>query len=176
VNLQDTDFALMGLPERFALERATLDERWKQLQREVHPDRFASQGAAAQRVAMQWSMRVNEAYARLKDPLQRASYLCELRGARIDAERNTAMPAAFLMQQMEWREALDEAADEAALDALLTQTRAARQALLVQLEQQLDAPSAPDASQAAESVRALMFVERFSQEVQTRMDRLLDLS
>lgn len=176
MNLQDTDFALMGLPERFALERATLDERWKQLQREVHPDRFASQGAAAQRVAMQWSMRVNEAYARLKDPLQRASYLCELRGARIDAERNTAMPAAFLMQQMEWREALDEAADEAALDALLTQTRAARQALLVQLEQQLDAPSAPDASQAAESVRALMFVERFSQEVQTRMDRLLDLS
>jgi molecular chaperone HscB len=176
VNLQDTDFALMGLPERFALERATLDERWKQLQREVHPDRFASQGAAAQRVAMQWSMRVNEAYARLKDPLQRASYLCELRGARIDAERNTAMPAAFLMQQMEWREALDEAADEAALDALLAQTRAARQALLVQLEQQLDAPGASDASQAAESVRALMFVERFSQEVQTRMDRLLDLS
>ncbi|MCU0932508.1 MAG: Fe-S protein assembly co-chaperone HscB [Serpentinimonas sp.] len=176
MNLQDTDFALMGLPERFALERATLDERWKQLQREVHPDRFASQGAAAQRVAMQWSMRVNEAYARLKDPLQRASYLCELRGARIDAERNTAMPAAFLMQQMEWREALDEAADEAALDALLAQTRAARQALLVQLEQQLDATGAPDASQAAESVRALMFVERFSQEVQTRMDRLLDLS
>jgi molecular chaperone HscB len=86
------------------------------------------------------------------------------------------MPAAFLMQQMEWREALDEAADEAALDALLAQTRAARQALLVQLEQQLDAPGAPDASQAAESVRALMFVERFSQEVQTRMDRLLDLS
>lgn len=176
MNLQDNDFALMGLPERFALERATLDERWKQLQREVHPDRFASQGAAAQRVAMQWSMRVNEAYARLKDPLQRAAYLCELRGARIDAERNTAMPAAFLMQQMEWREALDEAADEAALDALLAQTRAARQALLVQLEQQLDAPGAPDASQAAESVRALMFVERFSQEVQTRMDRLLDLS
>lgn len=176
MNLQDTDFALMGLPERFALERAALDERWKQLQREVHPDRFASQGAAAQRVAMQWSMRVNEAYARLKDPLQRASYLCELRGARIDAERNTAMPAAFLMQQMEWREALDEAADEAALDALLAQTRAARQALLVQLEQQLDATGAPDASQAAESVRALMFVERFSQEVQTRMDRLLDLS
>ena len=176
MNLQDNDFALMGLPERFALERATLDERWKQLQREVHPDRFASQGAAAQRVAMQWSMRVNEAYARLKDPLQRAAYLCELRGARIDAERNTAMPAAFLMQQMEWREALDEAADEAAFDGLLAQTRAARQALLVQLEQQLDAPGAPDASQAAESVRALMFVERFSQEVQTRMDRLLDLS
>lgn len=178
MNLQDNDFALMGLTERFALDRTVLDERWKQLQREVHPDRFASQGAAAQRVAMQWSMRVNEAYSRLKDPLQRAAYLCELRGARIDAERNTAMPTAFLMQQMEWREALDEATDEAAFDALLVETRAARQTLLAQLEQQLDAPNAAasDATQAADSVRALMFVERFSQEVLTRMDRLLDPS
>ncbi len=172
---------LLGLPERFALDRAVLDERWKQLQLEVHPDRFASQGAASQRVAMQWSMRVNEAYSRLKDPLRRAAYLCELRGAPIDAERNTAMPAAFLMQQMEWREALDEASDEAAFDALVAETRAARQALLAQLEQQLDAANAGEASatnaaQAAESVRALMFVERFSQEVLARMDRLLDPS
>ena len=86
-----------------------LDARWKDLQREAHPDKFAAQGAAAQRVAMQWSVRINEAYQRLKDPLKRAAYLCELRGAPINAENNTAMPAAFLMQQMEWREALDEA-------------------------------------------------------------------
>jgi molecular chaperone HscB len=61
---------------------------------------------------MQWAVRVNEAYQRLKDPLSRAAYLCQLRGQPVDAERNTAMPAAFLMQQMEWREAL-EAADTA---------------------------------------------------------------
>ncbi|WP_163768973.1 Fe-S protein assembly co-chaperone HscB, partial [Providencia stuartii] len=76
---------------------------------EVHPDRFASEGAAAQRVAMQWAMRVNEGYQRLKDPLKRAAYLCELRGAPVQAENNTAMPPAFLMQQMAWREALDDA-------------------------------------------------------------------
>ena len=75
----------------------------------MHPDRFAAEGAAAQRVAMQWAVRVNEAYQRLKDPLKRAAYLCELHGAPIDAENNTAMPRDFLMQQMEWREALDDA-------------------------------------------------------------------
>ena len=109
MNLDATDFELFGLPQRFAQDRAALDARWKELQREAHPDRFAAQGAAAQRVAMQWSVRINEAYQRLKDPLKRAAYLCELRGAPIDAENNTAMPADFLMQQMEWREALDEA-------------------------------------------------------------------
>jgi molecular chaperone HscB len=91
-----------------------LDARWKELQREAHPDRFAAQGAAAQRVAMQWSVRINEAYQRLKDPLKRAAYLCELHGAPIQAENNTAMPARFLMQQMEWREALDEAQQDEA--------------------------------------------------------------
>jgi molecular chaperone HscB len=108
VNLQSSDFELFGLPERFAQDPGAIDARWKELQREGHPDKFAAQGAAAQRVAMQWSVRINEAYQRLKDPLKRAAYLCELRGAPIDAENNTAMPAEFLMEQMEWREALDE--------------------------------------------------------------------
>ena len=118
MRLDDNDFVLFGVPERFAQDRAPLDERWKQLQREAHPDRHAAQGAAAQRVAMQWSVRINEAYQRLKDPMKRAAYLCEQRGAAINAESNTAMPTAFLMQQMQWREALDEAASEADLDAL----------------------------------------------------------
>ena len=106
-SLQDDDFRLFGLPMGFALDRAALDERWKALQRQAHPDRFAAQGTAAQRVAMQWSVRINEAYQRLKDPLKRAAYWCELNGAPIKAERNTAMPATFLVQQMTWREALD---------------------------------------------------------------------
>jgi molecular chaperone HscB len=81
VNLQSNDFELFGLPTD-SLRRtvAALDARWKDLQREAHPDKFAAQGAAAQRVAMQWSVRINEAYQRLKDPLKRAAYLCELAG------------------------------------------------------------------------------------------------
>jgi molecular chaperone HscB len=82
VNLQSNDFELFGLPQQFAQDRAAIDLRWKELQREAHPDKFAAQGAAAQRVAMQWSVRINEAYQRLKDPLRRAAYLCELSGVR----------------------------------------------------------------------------------------------
>ena len=103
MNLNDSDFTLFDVPERFAQDRGALDARWTLLQREAHPDRFAGQGAAAQRIAMQWSVRINEAYQRLKDPLKRAAYLCELHGAPINAEDNTAMPSVFLMQQMEWR-------------------------------------------------------------------------
>ena len=108
ISLQASDFELFGLPAAFSLDRAQLDLQWKSLQREAHPDRFASEGAAAQRIAMQWSVRINEAYNRLKDPLKRAAYLCELNGAAVNAENNPSMPPAFLMQQMEWREALDD--------------------------------------------------------------------
>lgn len=169
-NLQDNDFKLFGLPVRYALDRAELDERWKQLQRQVHPDRFAAQGAAAQRVAMQWSVRINEAYQRLKDPLKRAAYWCELQGVPVNAENNTAMPASFLMRQMEWREALDEADGADALDALLTEARDARQQALATLTQLIDEEANPTA--AVQQVRALMFVERFTDEVHQRLERL----
>ncbi|MCB2022250.1 MAG: Fe-S protein assembly co-chaperone HscB, partial [Burkholderiaceae bacterium] len=106
MKLSDDDFTLFGVAQCFAQDRATLDARWRALQADVHPDRFAAEGAAAQRVAMQWAMRVNEAYQRLKDPLTRAAYPCGLRGAAIDAESNTAMPADCLIKQMAWREAL----------------------------------------------------------------------
>lgn len=169
-SLQDNDFQLFGLAPRFALERAALDERWKQLQRQVHPDRFAAQDSAAQRVAMQWSVRINEAYNRLKDPLKRAAYWCELNGAPIQAHSNTAMPPAFLMQQMEWREALEEAESAPELEALLDQAQAARKGLLSAIEQLIDTTN--DASGAAQQVRALMFVERFAEELHNRLDRL----
>jgi len=169
-NLQDNDFKLFGLPVRYALDRAELDERWKQLQRQVHPDRFAAQGAAAQRVAMQWSVRINEAYQRLKDPLKRAAYWCELQGVPVNAENNTAMPASFLMRQMEWREALDEADGADALDALLAEARDARQQALATLTQLIDEEANPTA--AVQQVRALMFVERFTEEVHQRLERL----
>ena len=92
MNLQSNDFELFGVARQFAQDRAALDARWKELQREAHPDKFAAQGDAAQRLAMQWSVRINEAYQRLKDPLKRAAYLCELAGAPINAHSN--MPAA----------------------------------------------------------------------------------
>lgn len=170
MKLDANDFELFGVVPRFEQERAELDARWKALQAEVHPDRFAAEGAAAQRVAMQWAVRVNEAYQRLKDPLKRAAYLCELNGAPLQAEKNTAMPANFLMQQMAWREALEEAHGETALGALHDEVIAKRAELLTQLGATLDAEK--DWHAAAQQVRALMFVERFAHDVEQRLDAL----
>ncbi|MCA6217425.1 Fe-S protein assembly co-chaperone HscB [Ideonella sp. B7] len=170
MNLQDDDFTLFGLPRQFHLDRAALDQRWRDLQTQVHPDRFAAEGPAAQRVAMQWAVRVNEAYRRLKDPLARGGYLCELAGAEVGAESNTAMPTSFLMQQMEWREALDEAGDVAAVEGLDHQVVAEEQRMLAELERLLD--QAHDAAAAAQQVRALMFVNRFRADIDRRLEAL----
>ena len=170
MNLQSDDFELFALPKQFAQDRSVIDARWKELQREAHPDRFAAQGATAQRVAMQWSVRINEAYQRLKDPLKRAAYLCELAGASVRAEDNTAMPTAFLMQQMEWREALEDAVTEKELDALDDEVLLAQRKMLGECARLLD--EVRDAPAAVQQVRALMFVARFADDIERRRDQL----
>ena len=167
MNLSDNDFAIFSLPERFAIDRADLDARWRKLQASAHPDKFAADGAVAQRVAMQWSVRINEAYRRLREPLSRAAYLCELRGAPISAHDNTAMPADFLIQQMSWREALEEAKSDAELASLDSEVCATERALLAQLTELLDENPAP--ALAAERVRALMFIARFRGDMDHRL-------
>jgi molecular chaperone HscB len=175
ISLQASDFELFGLQPTYALDRSQLDLQWKSLQREAHPDRFASQGASAQRIAMQWSVRINEAYNRLKDPLKRAAYLCELNGAAVNAENNTSMPPAFLMQQMEWREALDDcksikatASKIDALEKLLDEVNDSQSQVLKQMAALIDIDHNFPA--AVGQVRALMFIEKFSQEVQHQLD------
>ncbi len=170
VNLQSNDFELFNLPLTFAQDRAAIDARWKDLQREAHPDKFASHGAAAQRVAMQWSVRINEAYQRLKDPQRRAAYLCELHHAPINAENNTAMPAAFLMRQMALREALEEAESADNLDEISLQANKIMHSQLSEVEHLLDTEQAYP--QAAQAVRALMFIERFQRDIQARYEAL----
>jgi molecular chaperone HscB len=119
---------------------------------------------------MQWAVRVNEAYARLKDPLKRGAYLCELAGVPINAEHNTAMPGAFLMQQMAWRESLDEAATADAVQALDDQIAGEERRLLDELRAALDERNDPQA--AAQQVRALMFVARFRADIDKRLEAL----
>jgi molecular chaperone HscB len=170
MKLTDDDFTLFGLPAQQALAVADLDTRRRDLQARVHPDRFASEGAAAQRVAMQWAVRVNEAYGRLKDPLKRGAYLCELRGVKVDAERNTAMPMAFLVQQMQWRETLDDAEGPLAVQTLADEVARDQAAMLATLTDLLDQQQ--DTPAAAAQVRALMFVARFQQDLERRLDAL----
>ncbi len=128
-------FELFGLPVRFAVDSAALDAAFRDVQGKVHPDKFVNASDAEKRVAMQWATRANEAYQTLKNPQKRAGYLCELNGAPLQVESNTAMPLAFLMQQMEWREA-----------GLY--------------------------SEATTGVRALMFLEKFGEEVAYAFDAL----
>ena len=170
MNLQSNDFELFGLVKKFKQNREAIDSRWKNLQREAHPDKFAAQGASAQRIAMQWSVRINEAYQRLKDPLKRAAYLCELNGAPVNAEINIAMPTRFLVQQMEWREALDEATTAENLHKIALDAHECGREQLQKIEQAIDTES--NFKQAVEHIRALMFVERFAFSVDSRLDQL----
>jgi molecular chaperone HscB len=170
LDLQADDFALFGVPRLFVQDRDVLAQRWRALQAAVHPDRFAREGAVGQRLAMQWAVRVNEAYQRLKDPIKRAALLCQLHGVAIDAERNTAMPVEFLMQQMQWREALEDVHDATALDALQQQVLQERRRLEAQLTQLLDQEA--NHAAAAQQVRALMFVQRFMTELDECAERL----
>ena len=159
-------FQLFDLAPRFALNLAELDSAYRSVQSQVHPDRFAAGTAAEGRVAMQWATRANEAYRVLKSPLQRAAYLCERAGVPIEAESNTAMPPSFLMQQLEWREALDEARvanDGGALQALGTGMVSERNRLLDEIARALDVDVDP--SRAAPLVRQLMFIEKFGTDI-----------
>ncbi|MES2934691.1 MAG: Fe-S protein assembly co-chaperone HscB [Pseudomonadota bacterium] len=158
-------FDLFQLPQQFELDLPALDAAYREVQNQVHPDKFVNQSDAEKRVAMQWATRANEAYQTLKNPLKRAKYLCELNGVDLQIESNTAMPVAFLMQQMEWREALEDARaakDLTALESLDIELSAARKASLAQIAQHIETN---DFVQAGQDIRQLMFLEKFGEEV-----------
>jgi molecular chaperone HscB len=168
VTINADHFSLFGLAPAFALDLARLDAAYKEVMARVHPDRFAAGSAAERRVAMQWAARANEAHRTLRDDGRRAAHLCEMQGVAIDAETNTAMPPEFLMQQMQWREALDEMpppgpARAEAMTALQAQVDALRSDVVARLSQALD--QAHDFVTAAALVRQLMFIDRFRAEL-----------
>src|ERR1051326_2496998 len=111
-------FELFGLPIAFGLDQEALEKAYREIQAQVHPDRFAHAGDAERRASLQWTTRVNEAFQVLKHPVSRARHLLELHGVDVAFETNTAMPPEFLMQQMELREKLEQAKDSPSLDRL----------------------------------------------------------
>jgi molecular chaperone HscB len=159
-------FELLGLPAKYAVDPAQLEQRYRELQSQVHPDRFASGTEAERRVAMQWATRANEAYRTLRDPVHRARYLLGLKGYDTGEETNTSMPPDFLMQQMEWRETVAEARearDALRLRGLRGEIAAARAEMLRMLERAIDA----DANYVAgcSLVRKLRFLEKIEEEI-----------
>lgn len=157
-------FSLLSLPSVFALSEDKVEEAWRRAIALVHPDKFASRPAAERRVAEQWAGRINEARDTLVDPVSRASLLLQVAGIDIGRENDTRMPADFLMQQMMWRESLEEAGgDVTRVKALEAEVLQVRQELIEALTVSLDVDKAFD--RAREQVRRLMFVEKLLKEI-----------
>jgi molecular chaperone HscB len=159
-------FELFGLPARYAVDAAALDDAYRALQRVVHPDRHASSDDAARRLALQAAARVNEAYRTLGDPVDRARYLLSLKGIDALDETDTSLPMDFLERQLERRERASEASeagDEAALEMLLREVRDEAKATGAALAALLDAPS--PAREARDRVRELTFLDKLARDV-----------
>ena len=174
-SLTDSHFDLFDLPRTFAVDPQKLDDAYRTVQAQVHPDRFAAAGDAQKRLAMQWATHANEAYQTLRDPLKRATYLLHLKGIDVQAENNTAMPPAFLMQQMEWRESLGDAKAERdidALDTLLAMLRKEKRMRYAALAGLLNGDG--NSAAAADAVRQLMFIEKIERDTAEAIDRLDD--
>jgi molecular chaperone HscB len=160
----DDYFRFFGLDQQFNLDLPALDQAYLAVQKEVHPDRHARGSESEQRIAMQMATLANTAYQTLKNPIQRGLYLCQLNGVDAKLETNTAMPAAFLMKQMEWRENLDDQAEDlAALEALMEEVETSKQDTLLEIRQALD--QARNYVRAAELLRGLLFIDKFAIEL-----------
>jgi molecular chaperone HscB len=158
-------FTLFGLPRQQAQDVGRLDQLYRDIQARVHPDKHAHLSDSEKRMAMQWATHVNEAYQTLKDPLKRARYLLQLAGHDVGLESNTAMPAEFLMAQMELRETVAEAKEAGDADTLDDLHRRLRQEIAgeyVHLQQALDGG---EPGRAGTLVRQLMFQEKLFQEI-----------
>src|SRR5713101_1236408 len=171
MNLNQNHFELFGLPARFDVDPAQLDTRYRELQREVHPDRFAAAPDAERRVSMQLATRANEAYQTLKSPLRRAVYILQLRGVDPKFETNTAMPAEFLMEQMSWRERIEAGSEKPeALLQLQAGLRGESRKIYEKLQGQLD--ERRDDEAASQTARMLMFYEKLDDEIDDKLAEL----
>lgn len=159
-------FELFGLPTSFGLNMTALETAYRNLQSKVHPDKFAHLAEAEKRASMQWSTRVNEAWQTLRAPLQRSVYLLTLQGIDALAANNTHMSPSFLMQQIEWREAIEHArvtADKTALQHIEQTIQQAEKSWQQQLLQQFD--QLHDYQAATQTVRQLKFIDKLSDEI-----------
>jgi len=173
IDFSRNHFELFGLPVRFATDPDALDARYRELQAEVHPDRFGAGSETERRLAHQASARVNEAYRALRDPVERARYLLAMRGVDAMDQKDTKLPLDFLEAQLECRERAAEAAeseDIAGLEAILAgihRERVARQGELAAL---LDGEC--DAERARQAVRELKFLAKVAEDVETMLEAL----
>jgi molecular chaperone HscB len=168
----DDYFRFFGLNQQFNIDLPALDQAYLAIQKEVHPDRHARGSDSEQRIAMQMATLANTAFQTLKNPIQRGLYICQLHGVDAKLETNTAMPAAFLMKQMEWRESLDEQEEDLpALEALMEEVEESKAETIVEITQAID--GAKNYQRAAELLRGLLFIDKFAVELDDTIAALI---
>jgi molecular chaperone HscB len=173
LDFQQNFFELFSLPKLYRLNNARLEQQYHTLQMQVHPDKFAHLSDAERRVSMQWATRANEAYQTLRNPVNRARYLLGLCGIDTQEETNTSMPMEFLMEQMEWREAVEKAQhsnDIGELDNL--EARLSEEVKFLQESLAVKIDDEQSYAAAAEVVRKLRFMEKLEEEIESAFDMI----
>lgn len=169
MKLEQNYFTLLGQSQHFFIDAAAIKQRFRQLQRQYHPDRYAGKSPQEQRLAVQFSAHINTAYAVLDNPVRRAQHMLALKGIEVDHQNSTISDTGFLMAQMETREALDEARatnDRQALEQLLVQTQAQYQVSQKNFARLIDA-DAIENSALIDCVGKMQFYEKLTQEITT---------
>lgn len=167
-------FTLFGLPAGYEIDTQALAARFQDLQRQYHPDKFASGTQAEQLAAVQHSATINQAWQTLRNPLSRAEYLLSRHGFDLSSEQHTVRDTAFLMEQLELREELDEieqAKDEARLERFITRVKGMFDTRHQQMVDQLNNETW---DVAADSVRKLRFLDKLRSSAEQLEEKLLD--
>ena len=169
-------FELFGIPVSFEIDNAVLTERYRDLQRSVHPDKFANATDRERRLSVQQAALINEAFQALKSPLTRARYLLELNGLAINDESNTIMDGAFLMQQMELRESLEEIGGKRDIDALggfMDDVAAQRRQLVERLTALFAGASKDELAEAHKLTLQMQFLDKLLAEAEALEETML---
>ncbi len=157
-------FTLLQLPEAFVIDLETLHQNYQSIQKDIHPDRFATFDDEAKLESIKKTAQVNDAYQTLKSPIRRAEYLLQLKGINIHDEKYTAVPQDFLMQQMEWREELEtHKLNKVALEKLAQDIQKNKNDMMNQLPSFFDDKN--HLNDAIRVTRELNFIEKIEQHI-----------
>ena len=165
-------FTLLNLPEAFVVDLKKLDQHYQAIQKEIHPDRFASLNDETKMESVKKTAQVNDAYQTLKSSIRRAEYLLHLYGFDINDEKYTVVPQDFLLQQMEWREELEtHTKNKEALEKLASVVAIKKKQRIDLLPTYFDKKN--NLPEAIKITRELNFIEKIEQHIS---DALIEIS
>jgi molecular chaperone HscB len=178
LNFTRNYFELFGLPVGFLVDIDELRERYRDLQRVLHPDRFAGSSEQERRLSMQGTAHINQAYETLKDPLKRALYLLELHGVETGPDHETTRDTGFLMEQLELREELAQLGDQpdalAAVQVFLERIEGMIRTTVGKIAVDFETPEPRKLARVLESVRRMQFLNKLHSEAEAVEARLED--